>query len=394
VTGRPTLLLYCQHSLGLGHLKRSWALAASLSAEFDVVLVSGGAAPAGLMPPRGISIVQLPPLAQDGEGRLVVMEGNAPLDEVRFERKRLLVDLYRRLQPQAVVIELFPFGRRKFHDELAAILAETQRAPRPVVASSVRDLLVNRGSEQQKHDDRAADLLGRYFDLVLVHTDPQFATLSDTFKPSRPLPVPVHHTGFVVPERSADDVPADRSGILVSGGGGRFAESLYGMALDAHALLGSGAPPMTIVAGPLCLDDAIQRLRAAASTLAGVRIEHTVEDLCGAMRRAAVSVSQCGYNTALDLLRADVPAILVPFEENGDSEQLDRARRLERLNVARVVRGDMGPGALAEAIDVARRSAVRPGSWFDMQGGAQSTAILMTAVSAREPRDHAAVETV
>jgi predicted glycosyltransferase len=395
MSGRPTLLLYCQHSLGLGHLTRSWALAANLSAEFDVVLVSGGAAPAGLTPPPGLSIVQLPALAQDGDGHLVAVDGNAPLDEIRRERKRLLVDLYRRLQPQAVVLELFPFGRRKFHDELVALLAETQRTPRPVVATSVRDLLVNRGAEQQKHDDRAADLLRRYFDVVLVHTDPQFAMLSDTFTPSRPLQLPVHHTGFVVPERSADVVPAERSGILVSGGGGRFADALYALALDAHALLGAAAPPMTIVAGPLCLDETIHRLRAATSTRAGVRIERTVDDLCGAMQRAAVSVSQCGYNTALDILRARVPAIVVPFEENGDSEQLDRAHRLERVQVVRVIRGGMGARALAEAIDAACRSAVPPAASFDVQGGARSTAILIAAVNAREPSSRAsALETV
>ncbi|PYR20097.1 MAG: glycosyl transferase, partial [Acidobacteria bacterium] len=67
---RPALLLYCQHSLGLGHLKRSWTLAEALSADFDVVVLSGGEPPDGLRPPCGVDLVQLTPLSQDTSGHL------------------------------------------------------------------------------------------------------------------------------------------------------------------------------------------------------------------------------------------------------------------------------------------------------------------------------------
>jgi predicted glycosyltransferase len=35
---RPTVLFYCQHSLGLGHLVRSFALAGALAERFRVVV--------------------------------------------------------------------------------------------------------------------------------------------------------------------------------------------------------------------------------------------------------------------------------------------------------------------------------------------------------------------
>ncbi|HXI30065.1 MAG TPA: hypothetical protein VNG89_16620, partial [Vicinamibacterales bacterium] len=330
MTAQPTLLLYCQHSLGLGHLKRSWALARHFSRAFRVVLVSGGAPPLGLAAPGGIEIVELPALAQSEAGDLYAVDSSRAVDDVRRERLECLIALYRRLRPDVVVTELFPFGRRKFQAELLALLEETRTEPRPVVASSVRDLLVDR-ADRQKHDDRARDTCAKYFDVVLVHADPRFATLDDTFRPSRPMETPVAHTGFVVDEDRVDDAVPPRSGMLVSGGGGRFAERLYTMAMDAHALLGDAAPPMTIVAGPLCPDDLFARLCAAAATRRVIRVERTVADLCGAMRRAAVSVSQCGYNTALDIVRAAVPAVVVPFDDNGDTEQTVRAMRLGQL---------------------------------------------------------------
>ena len=42
---RPALLFWCQHSLGLGHLVRSLALAEALRERFDVVLLNGGRFP-------------------------------------------------------------------------------------------------------------------------------------------------------------------------------------------------------------------------------------------------------------------------------------------------------------------------------------------------------------
>jgi predicted glycosyltransferase len=62
-----------------------------------------------------------------------------------------------------------------------------------------------------------------------------------------------------------------------------------------------------------------------------------VDDLCAEMRRSAVSVSQCGYNTAMDILRSGTPAIVVPFSEAQEDEQERRARRLAELGALRVV---------------------------------------------------------
>jgi predicted glycosyltransferase len=379
---RPALLLYCQHSLGLGHLKRSWILAERLSSDFRVVLVSGGAQPVDLSPPRGVEIVELPPLAQDAHGRLVVLNGAGLLEEVRRERTRTLVRTYLQLRPAVVLIELFPFGRRKFQSELIPLLDETRRPPRPIVASSVRDLLVSRGADQRKHDDRARELADAYFDVVLVHTDRRFATLDDTFRPTRQLTTPVCHTGFVVSDAPADASIAERCGIVVSGGGGRFAERLYLCSIDAYDRLGSPAPPMTIVAGPLCPDDAFARVRDAARGRPSIDVQRSVADLCAVMRRAELSVSQCGYNTALDIVRAQVPALVVPFNDNGDSEQTDRAERLEQLNAIRVFRGSLDAGALADAMH--RAMHFSPSRLqLDMSGAERTAAVLCAALEER-----------
>jgi predicted glycosyltransferase len=135
---------------------------------------------------------------------------------------------------------------------------------------------------------------------------------------------------------------------------------------------------MTIVAGPLCPDDTIDRLRAAARGNARVTVEPTVADLSQEMRASRLSVSQCGYNTALDILRSRVPALVVPFAGNGDSEQTERATRLARLGAVRMLpASDLRPAPLASAI-IAALDFVPDPIAFDFDGAARTARLLIT----------------
>ena len=96
--------------------------------------------------------------------------------------------------------------------------------------------------------------------------------------------------------------------------------------------------------------------------------------------------SQCGYNTALDLLDSRVPALVVPFGDVGEDEQTKRARRLEALGLLRVVAAsDLTPSRLAAemtALPAFTPSAV----CMDLGGAERTTEIIAAAVGGREVR--------
>jgi predicted glycosyltransferase len=110
---------------------------------------------------------------------------------------------------------------------------------------------------------------------------------------------------------------------------------------------------------------------------------HTVPDLRAELRAASASVSQCGYNTALDLLSTGVPALVVPFAEGGEDEQTRRAERLERLGAVRVLhaaRAD-GPALAAAVLDLLR---FRPASVALDLDGADTSALTIANLLARQ----------
>ncbi|MDQ3816883.1 MAG: glycosyl transferase, partial [Acidobacteriota bacterium] len=269
---RPTLLFYCQHSLGMGHLVRSLALAGGLSESFRVVLLNGGPLPKGIRVPEGIEVIDLPPLGFDASGELVSRDGRRTVERAKGLRRQIILETFRALRPELLLVELFPFGRKKFSGELMPLLEETQEGrvtrSRPLVVCSLRDILVGRREKQEKHDERAARLANDYFDAILVHSEPAFARLEESFHPQTPLGIPVHYTGFVLPERGIEEgARAHRRArrVIVSAGGGLVGGRLLNTAVEAHALLlrAGEAVEMEIVAGPFLPEEAWQALRRA-----------------------------------------------------------------------------------------------------------------------------------
>lgn len=358
---RPRLLFYCQHSLGLGHLARSLLLAGGLAEHFDVVLLNGGRPPRGMRIPAGVSVVDLPALGHDENYRLVAHEAGMSVERAQAIRGRMLLEALAQAAPAVVLIELYPFGRKKFEFELGPLLDAVARSGphRPRVVCSLRDILVTQRRDQVEHDERAARRVNESFDAVLVHSDPTFARLEESFRPLTPLSVPVHYTGFVAPAArtapaGSGAVPTDRPlpRLLVSSGGGMVGEPLVRAAVHQHAELAARTGlTTTVVAGPFLPEPVWAWLQDQAAASPALEAVRRVDDLCGEIRRSTLSLSQAGYNTCMDVLRAGTRSVVVPYAEGNENEQSRRATRLADLGLVRVLDSESAAGpALLQAL--------------------------------------------
>ena len=176
------IFLYVQHLLGIGHLKRAATLAAALGdAGCEVTFVTGGYPVPGVVPPLA-HVVQLPPAGTAGlDFRSLLDLNGVSVDESwRARRRERLLEAFSAARPHALIIELFPFGRRQMRFELLPLLdAARASSPRPVIVSSVRDVL---GQPDPAKQDEMLALFERYFDHALVHGDPRFLAFDRTFR--------------------------------------------------------------------------------------------------------------------------------------------------------------------------------------------------------------------
>lgn len=353
MTTRPQLLLYCQHSLGLGHLARSLLLADGLTAYFDVVLLNGGRPPQGMRIPEGVTVVDLPALGHGADYQLVTHDAGMSVEKAQEMRRAIILSALHTVAPAVVLIELYPFGRKKFEFEIGPLLdAVAGSGPdRPRVVCSLRDILVTQRRDQARHDERAAVRVNASFDAVLMHSDPSFARLEESFRPQTPLRVPVHYTGFVAPpppHAAADPAlpgpPLPR--VLVSSGGGMVGEPLVRAAVGVHAeLAASTGLATTVVAGPFLPEPVWFWLQDQAERSPMLTAVRRVDDLCAEMRRSRLTLSQAGYNTCMDILRSGTRSVVVPYAEGKEDEQSRRAVRLADLGLLRVLSAEASQDA-------------------------------------------------
>jgi predicted glycosyltransferase len=383
---RPALLLYCQHSLGLGHLARSLTLAGALAANFDVVIANGGRLPAGTRVPAGVRVVNLPPLGHDDGYALVSHDPRFDVPAAQLERVRMLLELLSELDPAVLVVELYPFGRKKFEFELIPLLDAARARPRrPTVVCSLRDILVSARADQARHDERACLRANEYVDAVLVHSDPAFARLDESFAPATPLRPPVHYTGFVAPPMATGRAVTREQRLLVSAGGGMVGEPLFRAAVAVHARLHAAAGlTTTVVAGPFLPAAAWDWLEEEGRRWPALDVHRRVDDLSLEMRRSAVSLSQGGYNTTMDLLRAQVPAVVVPYCEGKEDEQTRRSARLAALGALRTLHpSDLTDDTLLR--ELAAAAAANPADLLLDLDGARTSARIVAGLAGLVP---------
>jgi predicted glycosyltransferase len=371
------------------------ALAAGLAERFRVVFLNGGPLPQGVSLPAGMEVIDLPPLGLDADGQLVSRVRTNTLEDAQELRRKMILDTFHSLRPQIVLIELFPFGRKKFADELLPMLEEAITAsPRPLVVCSLRDILVGQRRDQQRHDERAAALANHYFDAILVHSDPAFARLEESFHAFSKLTIPIHYTGYVCIKRVRKSDVIRQRRVIVSAGGGLVGCQLFQIAIEAHALLRDENVEMKVIAGPFLPEESWQSLLAATQGLKGVQLLRSVPDLCEEMRGAAASVSQCGYNTSLDILQSGVPALVVPYATGLEDEQMQRASRLEQLGAVRLLdQREMTSRRLAD--ELRALLCFKPqGTTLDLNGVRNSAGILEEIIQLRASRAAHSLEAV
>jgi len=376
---RRRILFYVQHLLGIGHLVRSVRICESLQRiGVDVTLVTGGLPVSGL-PPSGLNHIELPAIAvRDGDfSSIVDSQGRLIDDEFRSKRCRQLLKAYQSIKPDLVVLEAFPFGRRQLRFELLPLLKEIKNSQRkPILVTSIRDFLQRR--TKPGRDEYVIDLIDNYFDKVLVHGDPGFATLLESFPKAELFRDKIEYTGLVCSD--AVQKSSEQYDVIVSAGGGAVGDQLMWAAVEASKLL-PGKISWCVITGPN--SPLADRLSSVEHSGPNVRIEQFRSDFPSLLKSAKLSVSQAGYNTVGDILKARCKSLLVPYSAHGETEQNDRAIRLQKLGVADVLHSEELTGEkLAHAVhQLLEGSGNSTRFSIDTNGAAKSADILLAWIN-------------
>ncbi|MBB3407033.1 putative glycosyltransferase [Rhizobium sp. BK316] len=373
----PRIFFYVQHLLGIGHIARASRIANALVKDgFEVTVVTGGLPVPGF-PGDGVKTIELPPVVASNVGfsGLADADGQAAGEEFLSRRRDLLLKAFEEAKPEVVIIEAFPFGRRQMRFELLPLLDAIEKAnPRPKLLSSVRDILQE--NRKPGRDEETVKLVRDHFDAVLIHGDPDFVRLEDTFPLTADIVDRLRYTGLVAPPPAPE--PSETFDIIASAGGGAVGLELIRAVRDAAALLPADIRWLLITGPNLPAADFSALSEDAPANVTLVRFR---KDFPSLLRGAKVSISQAGYNTVGDLLRTQCRSILIPFVAAGETEQTVRAERLQALGLAEILpEKGLTLDDVKAAVERALAAPPRPAVRLDLDGAAKSAAIIRSMI--------------
>lgn len=367
------VFFYVQHLLGIGHLARASRIASAAAAHgLDITVVTGGVPVDGFPAPE-VKHIALPPIASGDAGFSGLVDSAGQPVDAAFEtmRRQALLDAFRQTKPEIVMIEAFPFGRRQVRFELLPLLDEIMALPdRPLVACSLRDILQERAKPGR--DEESVDLVERYFDRVLVHGDPSFVRLEETFPLAAKIADKIVYTGMVT--APPPPAPTEHFDVIVSAGGGAVGSGLIKAAvMAAHRL--PRALRWALITGPNLPQPDYDAI--AGDLPDNAELFRFRRDFPSLLTAARVSVSQAGYNTVCDILRAGCGSVLVPFTTGGETEQQVRAERLSAKGLASIVAEEtLTVDAMTDAIAAELSAGRRPEHGLDLEGSSRTAEIL------------------
>lgn len=357
----PRILMYSHDTYGLGHIRRSRAIANSLVAahgDVSVLIISGSSLAGSFNFAPGIDFVHVPGIAKSENGSYASANLRLDLPEVTAIRESLIRQTAEAFRPDIFIADKEPAG---FRGELVPSLKLMgTMGTRRIIG--VRDVLDSPETIRAEwHDKGAIRAMTDYYDDVLVYGSEEF------YRPLDGIPMPADlHSRIVYTGYLRRSVPSGTSGvryprstkgpfILVTTGGGADGAGLIDWVISAYEANPDIPLPAVIAFGPFLsntqrshFQERIDRLSKVDSIVFDPKIERL-------MNRASAVVAMGGYNTFCEILSFDKPALLVP-RSRPRQEQLIRATRAEKLGLMRMLVDPVEEGATSRDPQVMARA--------------------------------------
>ena len=306
------ILYYCQSLVGVGHLACSLRIIGALLEHFEVDLIQGGLdGVPGIDHPRYRNLRQRALLHDEVSGEFFDPEGTHGVEQI-WALRRAQIEGFLRWPYHAVVLEFYPFGRRRFKPEIIDLLQRVQARCGPVpVFCSVREVLVPRAPDKER---RMVASVHKHIHTVFVRSDPQLLRLHETFSLAHEIEDRLCHTGYIGPPPLAQRPPR-RQQILVSQGGGNVGRELLEAAIGVAPLL--PAYRFLLAAGSTTPAAELDALRRSVRSV-NVEIVPFLADFPRRLAESALSINMGGDNTLLEVLNARTPALAYPYQDNPE----------------------------------------------------------------------------
>jgi predicted glycosyltransferase len=252
----------------------------------------------------------------------------------RIRRWKEILDQHK---PKVIVVEGFPFCRHQFAFEYFTYLKEAKKRNIKILCS-IRDYPWDEPHEAGLQDWVANTqnlAIQMYFDKILVHGDRDIMPLlsdrvriENTSEIIDELEEYITYTGYVVDKKLKKHERKNNTVYVSCGLNKEEVLLIFKQVIKAAEKF----PDLSFIM-PMA-NDYMEKLRN--TTKRNVTLTDYIDNLSSKISDCALFITYGGYNSTMEILQTQCPAIIIPRQNGQKLEQFIRAYAFEPLNVFKV----------------------------------------------------------
>ncbi len=350
----PRVMLYSHDTFGLGHLRRSRALAGAITAAdptASALILTGSPVAGRFAFPSRVDHVRLPGVIKRSDGSYDSRTMGMSIDETTDLRAGLIRSTAEQYDPDILIVDKEPTG---FRGELLPTLDILKSRGRARLVLGLRDVLDEPEVLAAEWDRKGAiPATEGFYDELWVYGLRSIYDPTAGLDLSPAVQARTHWTGYLRRDLGTLGEPPEQPYVLITPGGGGDGAAMVDLVLSAYEREPDLNPRAILVYGPFLSGDTraafetrVERLNGRVTT---VGFESQIETLFAGAQGV---VCMGGYNTFCEVLSFDKPAVIVP-RTTPRLEQWIRASRAEQLGLIAMLdenRDGMTPETMIRSI--------------------------------------------
>jgi predicted glycosyltransferase len=326
--------MYSHDTYGLGHIRRSMALAQSILAEEHNILILTGSPIVGRFDfPHGIDFVRIPGMIKQNNDLYVPHSIKVDPEMALTIRQNIILATAQAFKPSLFLVDKAPLGLKR--EVVPTLHWLREHCPQTHVVLGLRDIMDS--PESTITEWRKKNI---YEALETLYSEIWVYGSQDVYDPVREYEIPahiaskMHFTGYIprqIPRiqhrprlRRGMNIATSEKFVLVTAGGGGDGYKVVDTYLTMLETLPHPPFKSMIVTGPMLAENLYDQLATRARKLK-VRICKFYRKMEKAILAADCIVSMGGYNTMCEIVCAARPSLIIP-RSTPREEQLIRAR--------------------------------------------------------------------
>lgn len=348
------VMFYSHDTFGLGHLRRSRALATAITKSdplASAIILTGSPIAGRFTFPERVDHIRLPGVTKLADGSYASQTLGMDIDKTTSLRAGLIQAAVEQYDPDLLIVDKEPTG---FRGELLPTLEMLSKRGRTQTVLGLRDVLdepeVLAAEWKRKGAIEATE---KFYDEVWVYG------VRDVYDPTKGLTLSddvrsrMYWTGYLRREVTEVSETPQKPYILITPGGGGDGAAMVSLVLSAYEQDPTLHPKALLVYGPFLSGDVRDAFDARVAKLDGrvtaVGFDSRIESL---FTGAEGVICMGGYNTFCEVLSFDKRAVIIP-RTKPRLEQWIRASRAEEMGLVRMLeetRDGMDTAAMIKAI--------------------------------------------